>query len=566
MNKIWKLNKKPPKKFLEQFPEYSQLILQLLWDRGLKTQKQIDEFFNPDYDQDLHDPFLMKGMSRTVNRIKTALNKKEKIVVFGDYDADGVCSAAILTETLNYLGLKPETYIPDRVSEGYGLNMQAIKKFSKQGINLIITVDCGITNVEEVELANKLGIDVVIIDHHKIPSKLPKAASIIDPQQKGETYPFKQLAAAGVAFKFVQGLFKKINKQGSVAFEKWLLDLVAIATVTDMMPLTGENRTLVKYGLVVLEKTRRLGLRELIKLAGIESRMEAYVIGYILGPRLNAAGRMGHANTAFKLLVSKTKPRARELAKQLDQKNKQRQVLTNKIVKEVEQRLELKKQKAILEGDKNWPIGIAGLIASWLSDKYYRPTIIYQIMGNESKASARSVPHFNIIDAISKFSSLLENFGGHPGAAGFTISNKNLEKFKKKFLKFTDEHLKPADITPRLNIDSELSLEEFNFDTHENVQRLAPFGEQNPKPLFLLKNLTVNRIKQVGNKGSHLKMYLTKQLNKKIKGLQAIAFGLGDFHGKLNRGDKINVVFELIVNEWNGTRELQLKVVDFKKI
>jgi len=346
MRKQWKINKKPPMKFLEQFPEYSPLTLQLLWDRGLKTQKAIDEFFNPDYEEDLHNPFLMKGMKKAVSRIKKALKNKEKITIFGDYDADGVCGTAILSEILNSLGTNPGIFIPNRNKEGYGLNLNAVKKAAANGTNLIITIDCGVTDFEEIKLANKLKMEVIIFDHHEMQEKIPPALVIVDPRQKGEKYPFKELAATGVAFKLAQALLlkpKTRNPKREIikGWEKWLLDLVAIATVADLMPLIGENRTLVKYGLIVLAQTKRLGLQELMKKAGIRLKsnsrlpfgnLEAHILGYIIGPRLNAAGRMGHANTAYELLVTKLKEEAENLARRLNEKNQERQKLTVRIV------------------------------------------------------------------------------------------------------------------------------------------------------------------------------------------------------------------------------------------
>ena len=569
MNKKWKINKKAPKAFLNKFPEYSRLTLQLLWDRGLKTQKAIDEFFNPDYDEDLHDPFLMKGMKKAVERIDRALKNKEKITIFGDYDADGVCGTAILSETLKVLGADSDIYIPDRNKEGYGMNLKAVKEVAARKTNLIITIDCGITDFEEVKLANKLGVDVVVVDHHDVPEKVPSAVSIVNPCQKGEKYPFRELAAAGVAFKVMQALLrsKVESRKSKVAdgFEKWLLDLVAIATVADVMPLMGENRTLVKYGLVVLAKTRRLGLQELMRLARI-TNLDVHTLGYIIGPRLNAAGRMDKATTAYELLITKSKKEAETLARRLDSKNQERQRLTSKIMEEVEKRI-LTKRILIFEGDRNWPVGIVGLIAGRLADKYYRPTIIFQQMKDGSKGSARSIPCFNIVEAISQCQDLLEDFGGHPGAAGFTVPNKNLKKFEERLLKITDKKIKKKDLVPLLNIDSELEAEQLNFEIYEEIQRFAPFGERNPRPLFLIKDLKVSNFRTVGNNCSHLKMYLTKELEGgRIKGFQTIGFGLGDFCDKIKQDDKVDVVFELIIDEWNGARELQLRIIDLKKV
>ncbi len=578
MNKHWKVNKKPPKKFLEQFPEYSRLALQLLWDRKLRTQKAIDEFFNPDYDQDLHNPFLMKGMKKAIARINKALENKEKIIIFGDYDADGICGAAVLSETLKFLGADFDIYIPDRNKEGYGMNLKAVQEVSKNKTDLIVTVDCGITDFEEVELANKLGMDVVIVDHHEVPKKIPKAVAVVNPRQKDETYPFKELAAAGVAFKVVQALLRACpsHKNLCEGWEKWLLDLVAIATVTDIMPLVGENRTLVKYGLVVLAQTKRLGLRELMNSAKIKpqvdsrllvTNLDTYTIGFMIGPRLNSAGRMDHANTAYELLVTDSREEARAIARRLDNTNYQRQKLTDKIIREIEKKIKItEKQNLIFEGKKEWPIGIAGLIAGRLSDRYYRPTVIFQKMKGISKGSARSIPSFNIIEAISQCQDLLEDFGGHPGAAGFTVNNKNLKKFESRLSKVVNREIKPKDLIPVLDVDIELKPAEINFEAYDEIQKFSPFGEQNPRPLFLMKELKITNFRIVGKNCSHLKLYLEKETdNGTGRKFEAIGFGFADFCDKIKLGDKVDVIFELITNSWNGTKELQFKIVDLKK-
>lgn len=578
-DKNWKINKKPPKKFIEQFPEYSRLILQLLWDRKLRTQEAIDEFFNPDYNEDIHDPFLMKGMEKAVHRIKQALKDKQKIVVFGDYDADGVCGVAVLSETLKFLGADFSIYIPDRNKEGYGLNNKAIREIVKNKTNLIITVDCGITDFEEIELANKLGVDVVIVDHHEVSQKIPRAVAIVNPRQKNETYPFKELAATGVAFKVVQALLRKyyLDKIQYKGWEKWLLDLVAIATVTDVMPMRGENRTLVKYGLVVLAQTKRKGLKELMNLAKIKPKintkllatnLDTYTLGFIIGPRLNSAGRIDHANTAYELLVTDSAREAKKIAQNLNDKNYQRQKMTDRIIKEIEKKDKiLQKRKIIFEGSKEWPVGIVGLIAGRLADKYYRPTIIFQEIKSISKGSARSIPSFNIIEAISQCRNLLDEFGGHPGAAGFTLSNKNLKNFENKLLKIANKKLKSKDLIPALNIDIELMPEEINFNTYDEIQKLAPFGEGNLRPLFLLKKMKITNFRVVGKNCTHLKIYLKKEMDsgERNKTFEAIGFGFSGFCDKIKLGDELDVVFELITNEWNGTRELQLKIVDLKK-
>src|SRR4030042_1839147 len=341
MQKVWKINKPAPKEFLDKFPEYSKLTSQLLWDRGLKTQKVIDEFFSPDYDEDLHDPFLLKDVQKAIKRIEKAAKSKEKVAIFADYDADGICGAVILTEIFKIFEIEPEVYIPDRNKEGYGLNLNAKESLAKRDISLILTIDCGITDFEEVKLANRLGVDVIIIDHHEIPKKLPPALAIINPKQKNCKYPFKYLSAAGVGFKLLQAVAKAKNLPPS--WEKWFLDIVAITIVTDAMPLLGENRTLVSYGLIVLSQTKREGLKALMAKARVrptydsqtlETNLNTYALGYILGPRLNAASRVNHGTMAYNLLIAPNRFEADIIAQKLETENKKRQKLMEIIYKE----------------------------------------------------------------------------------------------------------------------------------------------------------------------------------------------------------------------------------------
>ena len=426
----WKIKPKASSAFFKQFPEYSSLVSQLLYNRGLKTQQQIDEFFNPDYGEDLHDPFLLKGMEKTVKRIFQAVEKQEKIVIYADYDVDGVCSGVILFSTLQSLGAKNlQVYIPDRSKEGHGLNKQAIKKIGKKKTDLMITVDCGISNLEEVDLAVSLGMDVIVTDHHQPKDKLPKAVALIDPWQKNDKYPFKDLSGAGVAYKLACALLSKKENNLDDSFKKWFLDLVALATIADVMPIIGENRTLVKYGLGVLAQTKRIGLKELMRIAKIVpeliqsslngeaplTNLNTRTVGFILAPRLNAAGRMNHANIAFRLLISKNKEEVKKLAQEINQNNLARQNLTEKIVKEVEERLEekfgQKSPKLIFEGSADWTIGVAGLVAGKIADKYYCPTIIYQEKGSLISGSCRGIRQFDLLEMLEQADKFLDAFG-----------------------------------------------------------------------------------------------------------------------------------------------------------
>jgi len=579
MTKRWKISAKAPKDFQELFPEYSPLVLQLLYDRDLRTQEKIDEFFNPDYNEDLHDPFLLKDIKPALKRIFKAIKNKEKITIYADYDADGICSGAILWEPLKRLGARLDIYIPDRNEEGYGLNSEVVNLLAKKGTKLLITVDCGISNKEEVEVARKQKVDVVIIDHHYVPKDLPRACAVINPKQKDCKYPFKELAAAGVVFKVVQALLiSDINSPVDIGyqripkgFEKWLLDLVAIATVADCVSLLGENRTLVKYGLYVLAKTRRVGLQELMKVAGIKPRVDsdaikcnlnAFTLGFQVGPRLNAAGRMDHAATSFKLLITKDTIKAKDLALKINRQNQARQKLTDKIVKEAKKKVDLNK-KIIFARDSKWPLGVVGLVAGKLTEEFSRPSLIFNQGQKICRGSGRSIPSFNLIKAIEQCSKLLLNFGGHAGAAGGTVKNENFDDFWEKLEKIARKKLKKGDLVPQINIAKTLKPEEISWSSYDEFQKFAPFGKENPRPLFLVKNLEVREKRIVGKNGGHLKLKIQNPKSKIQH--EAIGFNFADWDKKLKIGDKVDLVFELMADEFNGQRKLQLKIIDIKK-
>ena len=617
MQKRWLINKKYPVKFGKKFPEFTEVVLQLLWDRNLKTQEQIDEFFNPDYETDLHDPYLMKDMKKTVKRIYEAIEKNEKILVYGDYDVDGITSSAIIINTLTELKsiiskIKKEKakefidiYIPDRETEGYGLNKKAIKKAKENKTDLIITVDCGISSAVEIETANKLGIDVIITDHHHPPEKIPKALAVINPKQKNCKYPFKELAGVGVAFKVAQALiFRVTNRDTSEGdipecrlqkypyllhitpgFEKWLLDLVVLGTVADCVGLIGENRTLSKYGLLVINKTKRIGLKKLVSTAGLTTRengniqkkkiIDTTAISFILAPRLNAAGRMDHANTSYELLTTESEKRAGELVGKLEKNNYSRQRLTEKTINEIKSRISKYKSdlpKIIIESDPEWKIGIVGLVAGKLTDEYARPFLILRESKDESAGSGRSIPEFNLIETIEKCGDILINFGGHSQAAGLKIKNSNLKKFRKKINSIADEILKEDDLVPFVEIDFEINHEQINWQLIDEIEKFKPFGQENKNPVFVVKKLEVHEVRSVGNGNSHLKLcFKTILKNKSVKYFPAIAFRLGELAKEmpdkkpgLRWGDIVDVVFQLEINEWNGNRELQMNVLDLK--
>ncbi|MEX0877341.1 MAG: single-stranded-DNA-specific exonuclease RecJ [Candidatus Spechtbacterales bacterium] len=574
-NKIWKLQESAPAEFLNAHPNYSRTTKQLLWNRDIKKEEDIDNFFNSNYNKDVHSPHTLKDIDRAVSRISSALDKGESILIYGDYDADGVCGTALLREVFNELGAKKlSTYIPHREDEGYGLNTPSIKDFIKEGINLIVTVDCGSSNIEEIEFANSSGIDVVVIDHHQITRDDNPAFAHVNPHQEDDKYPFKDLCGTGVAFKVCTALLDFRRKKGAKApmegWEKWLLDLVALATVTDVMPLKGENRTLVKYGLYVLAQTRRPGLQALLEKArvnatyedgDISTNLDGFTLGFILGPRINAAGRMEHANLALDLLNAKTKKEADVLAHILDTKNKERQKLVEDIINEIDHK-QLESSNVIFAGTHDWPIGVAGIVAGRLTQAYNKPAFIYQKKGNKLIGSVRGPEHLNIVEILQGCEDFLDKFGGHRQAAGFTAlveHEDNLLRSLKTQVALAMGEMSKEEVSPRVVVDSEISAEEINWNLYDELEKFDPYGESNPKPVFLLRGVIIRKPSMVGDAKNHFKCLIETSSGRTLK---AIGFRFPPEVAHTGDGSPADILFELDKNEWNGTRELDLKLVD----
>ena len=573
MTKKWQLAKKAPQELKDKFPELTPVVLQLLYNRDLKTQEQIDEFLNPDYSQDLHDPFLFKDMEKAVERIFQARDKREKICVHGDYDGDGITATAVMTTALKNIGFKDENlsiYIPHRMTEGYGINPKTIKYLVKEKVDLIITVDCGISNKKEITDAVEAGLDVIITDHHHEPLERPdKALAIINPSLKDSGYPFPYLSGCGVAFKVSQALFAKAKKEKPdinwEAKEKWIMDLVAIGTVGDIMPLLGENRTLVKYGLVVLQKTKRVGLQQLIAKAGSEGELlDTYHIGFQIVPRLNAAGRLEHGNVSYSLLMTDSETEAKKLAVKLDQTNSKRQKLTEKITKEAKKKLGqiTDDQFLLITSGEDWPMGIVGLVAGRIAEEYNRPTMIISENKEGIIGSGRSIPKFNMIEAVQQADKLLKKFGGHAQACGFELKDKkSLKAFQDQMESIAKKQLKPAELQPMLEIDAELPIDQANWELFSALEQFPPYGEEAQDPKFVSKKVKITEIKTVGKNNDHLKFKVEAGQTKR----QVIGFRFGDWAKKLDVGDEIDLVYNLTINEWNGRRDLELKAVDLRK-
>lgn len=587
--KNWSILPPPPEEFINQHLELPSVVTTLLWNRNLKTPEQIDAFLNPDY-KDLHNPYLFKDMVKAVDIIFTAIEKQERIVIHGDYDADGVCASVIIISCLKKLGAKNvDVFLPHRETDGYGLNPRTIEYLKSKDTNLIITCDCGISNTSEITLAKSLDIKVIVTDHHAMPAIFPPADAIIHPLVPNEPYPDKGLAGGGVAFKLVQALLKKHQEthttladgQTHEAFEKWLLDLVSISTVGDMVPLTGESRTLVKFGLMVLTKTHNLGLQQLLKICNLldenhkpkKGSFDTQTIGFHIAPRINAAGRMDHANVAFKLLMAETPEESEELAEQLQQNNVDRQKLTEQLVNEARAQIKNTEQEnnpiLFVVGD-GWPTGILGLIASRLKDEFNRPILAMGKTNGQITGSGRSIKICNIIKILQSIPHFFSKFGGHPQACGFSLKDADdLEKFKKIMLEQVASTTQPDDFIPELKIDSVVDLDDVNWKLYESLQKFAPFGMANEEPLYAAYGLTIVQIEPIGKDAKHLKL-LVKHNSHLIK--KTIGFHLGnidrhpeDWKQCLKPGDTVDMAFTVGLNEWNGNKELQLTIEDIKK-
>ncbi|MBI5728317.1 MAG: single-stranded-DNA-specific exonuclease RecJ [Candidatus Magasanikbacteria bacterium] len=582
----WLVRPDPPETFIQEHPELPEIVSRLLYHRGLRTQTAIDEFLYPDYGENIHDPFLFRDMNRAVARIMTAKERQEKITVHGDYDADGVSASVILASLFQALNITYDVFLPHRETDGYGLNERTVRLLADQGTRLIITCDCGISNVAEVTLANSLELDVIITDHHTTPRELPPATAIIHPKVPGETYPDKNLAGGGVAFKLAQALLRHHHLtndslptgESHEAFEKWLLDMVAIASVADMVPLLGESRTLTKYGLIVLNKTRRIGLQKLLLAARLRNEdgtprrpLSAETIGFQIAPRLNAAGRMNHANVAYKLLMAEDPTEAAELSGELHENNVARQKLTDDLLRQAVTQVEEQQRDApvlVIRGP-GWSTGIVGLIASRLKDRYHRPTIVLAINASIT-GSGRSIAGFNLIATLQEVPDLFLKYGGHPMACGFTLNTEiTPEKLQAAMIEKFNAQMKDADRNTVLNIDAAIALEDVNWELYDLLQKFEPFGQGNEKPVYLASGLTVVGGEPVGADGRHLRLMVRHhgpKIKKTIGWNLCSATGGGIRWGEtLKIGEMIDLAFMIDVNEWNGNRELQLTIVDLRK-
>ena len=536
----------------------NKVIGKIIVNRHVVNDEDVRIFITPTRD-DFNDPFLFKGMDIAVERTIKAIKNKEKILIYGDYDVDGITSTTVLKKYLMDRGISVDTYIPNRLHEGYGLNKNAINTIKERNIDLIITVDCGISAIEEVDYAVRLGMDIIVTDHHEVGEKLPNALAVIDAKRKDNTYPFRALAGVGVVFKLIQALSIKLE----IKPEEYLkyLDLVCVGTISDIVPLEGENRTIAKLGLMLIKVTRNLGLRELIKSSGYKE-IDSNTISFGVAPRINACGRMGHEEEALKLFLADDLESATKITKELNEYNTLRQSTEKAIYEDAVQQIEknhLDENNSIVLGGKGWHHGVIGIVSSKVTDKYYKPSILLSFEDNIAKGSGRSVPGFDLYEGLAKCEDLLEKYGGHSMAVGLTLKKENLENFKERFEQIAKEK-NIKELVPIIYIDDELKLKDINMDLVKSISILEPFGEANKVPLFLIGNLKIDSIRAL-SEGRHLKLTLRDE-NFVIN---AIGFELGYLAEEYRIGDRIDVVGTLEINSFNGFSSIQINMKDIRK-
>ncbi|MBM3118454.1 MAG: single-stranded-DNA-specific exonuclease RecJ [Chloroflexi bacterium] len=550
----WKLL--PPAEQLINISGLHPLVAQLLHNRGISEPSQAELFLSADRRLEA-DPFLIPDMHLAVSRTYQALLSGEEIAIYGDFDADGITATALLVQGLSALGGRAIPYIPHRHREGYGLQVAALEKLHKQGVSLVITTDTGITALTEVGKARKMGLDIIITDHHLPLASLPPALAVVDPKRSDSACHSAELAGVGVAFKLLQALFKGSGREEIL---NKLLDLVALGTVTDMIPLVGDNRYWVKRGLELLNNTERPGLQEMMRCAGLKAgNLDTESISWILGPRLNAAGRLDDATTSYQLLLTQDPQEASRLASELEEKNAKRQKLTSESLEKARGKIVAAgvDLPLLMAGDEDYPPGVMGLVAGKLSEEFYRPVILFKIGPEMCRGSGRSIPEFNLMAALSDCREFLSNFGGHTKAAGFTVPTTNLAYLQKRLLDIAETKLAGLDLRPHIDVDAEVPLSAFAGDTFKQIQQLAPFGSGNPLPTFVSRCVEIVDQHQIGSQGEHLKLKLRQEGTV----WDAIAFRFGNLAQEMTT--YLDIAYNLDIDRWNSEERLRLKLLDF---
>lgn len=560
MRKKWKYKELDEEKIDEIVKKFNvpELLATVLVNRGIVDDEEIRVFLNPTR-SDFHDPYLMPDMEIAVERIIKAINNQEKVIIYGDYDVDGITSITVLKKFLKTCGLEADYYIPNRLSEGYGLNKAAIDYIKEKEYTLIITVDCGISGIEEIEYANSLGIETIVTDHHEPMEVLPPAVAIVDLKRKdNDTYPFKSLAGCGVVFKLTQALGMRLG----IDEKEYLkyLDIVCVGTISDIVPLVDENRVIAKLGLKLVEVTRNPGLKALLNASGYKV-VNSNTISFGIAPRINACGRMGYEEEALKLFLTENLVQASEITERLNKYNRDRQEIEKNIYDEAIKMMEKEDSNAqsIVLGSNNWHHGVIGIVSSKITEMYFKPSILICFEGEDGKGSGRSIPGFDLHEALAETAKYLEKYGGHEMAVGLSLKKKNFNRFKEAFEKYVEE----KDITgivPIIEIDKQISLKDIDSNIVKQLDLLEPFGEANRRPIFVYKNLKIDSIRALSD-GKHLKMTL-KDGNTIVN---AIGFNMGQLSKEYMIGDRIDVVGTLEINAYNGREMVQINVKDIMK-
>ena len=559
MNKKWEFYGKDEEIVKQIQDEFglSRLLATIIANKNLKTKQEIDVFLNPTRN-DFHDPYLMPDMEIAVNRIIKAIENQEKVIIYGDYDVDGITSITVLKKFLADRGLEVDSYIPNRLDEGYGLNKSAIDKIVEQKYQLMITVDCGISGIEEIDYANSLGLETIVTDHHEPAEKLPNALAVVDAKRKDNKYPFNQLAGVGVVFKLTQAI-SKVYGLDEKEYLKYL-DIVCVGTISDIVPLVDENRVITKLGLKLVEVTRNIGLKALLASIGYK-KIDSSAISFGVAPRINACGRMGKEQEALQLFLTENVVEAVNISKQLNEYNRQRQDIEKRIFEEVLYKIENgeKDKPCIVLADKNWHHDIIGIVSSKVTEMYYKPSILICLEDGEGKGSGRSIPGFDLHEALTKCDRYIDRFGGHSMAIGISVNEENFENFKNDFENFA-ENSNIKDLIPIIKVDEEVSAKDINVKVVNDLSLLEPFGEANKMPVFMYKNLRINSIRAL-SEGKHLKLTL------KDEGLviDAIGFNMGYLVDDYLLGDKVDVLGNLEINRFNGRESVQINLKDIRK-
>lgn len=557
MQKVWHIAPK----------QDDDLVTSILLNRGIERDS-IARFLLPSWENGTHDPFIFSQMQKAVDRIFLAFDREQKIVIHGDYDADGVCGTSLLYGALKEVSpnVKLEAYLPDREKDGYGVAMHTVERLAVEGCGLLITVDCGIANGLELERAHELGMDVIVCDHHQLGQHFPTKAIVLHPGAPGESYPNKVLCGTGVAFKLATALFSEARKRGAVipeGYEKWMLDLVGIATVTDVMPLVGENRVLEFYGLKVLQKTRRDGLKAILHHSGTSTAIDTDVIGFRIGPRLNAAGRMSSARHAFNVLVAQGEEAMLHAAR-LEELNRERQDVFTVAYKEAQAQIKDNANPfSLAVYAPHWSPGIIGLIAGRLVADFRVPAFAFTKVGEHIVGSGRSIGGLHLVKAMETMPpEIFVRRGGHPQACGLTLYNaEGVDVFRDELERRAQEHFGPQGVIDTLAIDGVLTPSSVDEDIHARLSSLGPFGEGHRPPIFAVCDVTIDELARMGGSGSHLRLTVREPQGSAVK---FVGFGFGNLADELKIGQSIDIAYSVGINEWQGRREVQFKIIDYR--